>query len=406
MTAPDQSSPDGSLAPGLFAERQAMTEEDAKQKMRLPLGSWDGAQAAVQGELAPRGFVNREVVRLDNRIDQIVYGDNTITQMYTYSESGVWEKPPGAKKIVVNVLAGSSGGGKTNYPSDRYSPGQGGFSGGRSRGEFNAADVPATVAVTVGSGGAGATTVDTNGAPGQGSSFGTLVTAGGAGATTYGTGNITFRMRGGLGGGNVNAADWAAASPGSDGSFQAGGRGGARATDGENGASISIEMVQAGQIGMGSSGGGGGQALGFPSAANGGRGGHGGWPSGAGGGGGGAISGSPSAGNGGNGAAGAVWVEVYLEDTAGIPPSAPTNVAASNITQVSATITWTASTDDVAVLRYEILRDGTQVGTATGTTYDLTGLNAGTTYQITVRAVDLGSNKSPESTALSLTTLT
>lgn len=405
MTTPNQSTPDGSLGPGDFAAWQAMTEEDAKAKMRLPLGSWDGAQAAVQGELAPRGFVNREVVRLDNRIDQLVYGDNTITQMYTYSESGVWEKPPGAKKIVVYVLAGSSGGGKTNYPSDDYSPGQGGFSGGWSRGEFNAADVPATVAVTVGVGGAGATTVDTAGAAGLNSSFGTLVSATGAGPTAYGSGNITFRMRGGLGGGNVNAADWAAASPGSDGSFQAGGRGGARATNGENGASISIEMVQAGQIGMGSSGGGGGQALGFPTAANGGRGGHGGWPSGAGGGGGGAIGGS-SAGNGGNGAVGAVWIEVYLEDTAGVPPSAPTNVTASNVTQVSATITWTASTDDVAVLRYEILRDGTQVGSSSTPTYDLTGLNAGTTYQITVRAVDLGSNKSPESTALSLTTLT
>lgn len=406
MSYPVGGAPSGAFRLGTVKESQDYTEDSVKGIIRARnIGPWEGAQSAVAGELAPRGFVNREVVRLDNRIDQIVYGDNTIVQMYTYSESAVWEKPPGAKKIVVNVLAGSSGGGKTTYPSDNYSPGQGGFSGGWSRGEFDAANVPATVTVTVGVGGAGATTVDTNGAAGQGSSFGTLVSAGGAGSTAYGSGNITFRMRGGLGGGNVNEDDWAAASPGSDGSYQAGGRGGARATNGENGASIDEAMILGGQIGMGSSGGGGGQALGFPTAANGGRGGHGGWPSGAGGGGGGSISGS-SPGNGGNGAVGAVWVEVYLEDTAGIAPSAPTNVTASNITQIGATITWTASTDDIAVLRYEILRDGTQVGSSSTPTFDLTGLNAGTTYQITVRAVDLGSNKSPESTPLSLTTLT
>lgn len=404
MTTPNQSTPDGSLGPGQFAAWQAMTEEDAKAKMRTPLGAWDGAQAAVQGELAPRGFVNREVVRLDNRIDQIAYGDNTLSLLYTYSESGVWEKPPGATKVIVNVLAGSSGGGKTNYPSGDFSPGQGGFSGGWSRGEFNAADVPATVNVTVGVGGAGATVTDSVGAAGQGSSFGTLVSAGGAGSTSYGAGNVTFRMRGGLGGGNINDNDtFVPASPGSDGSYQAGGRGGAKNTPGENGASIDESMILGGQRGMGSSGGGGGMAN---FGDRGGNGGAGGWPSGAGGGGGANNGYNAGSGHGGNGAAGAVWIEVYLKDTAGIAPSAPTNVAASNITQVSAKLTWTASTDDVAVLRYEILRDGTQVGSSSTPTYDLTGLNAGTTYQITVRAVDLGSNKSPESTALSLTTLT
>lgn len=405
MSYPVGGAPDGSWRLGTVGDSQGYTEDSVKGIIRARnIGPWEGAQAVVAGELAPRGFVNREVVRLDNRIDTIMYGDSTLTRLYTYSESGVWEKPAGAKKIVVNVLAGSSGGGKTTYPSEDHSPGQGGFSGGWSRGEFNAADVPATVTVTVGGGGAGATTVDTNGAPGQGSSFGTLVTAGGAGATAYGTGNITFRMRGGLGGGNVNAAEDAPASPGSDGSYQAGGRGGARATNGENGASIDEAMILGGQIGMGSSGGGGGGALSVPAAKDGGRGGHGGWPSGAGGGGGGSGFGS-AAGNGGNGAVGAVWVEVYLEDTAGVAPSAPTNVTASNITQVSAKITWTASTDDVAVLRYEILRNGTQVGSSNTTTYDLTGLNAGTAYQITVRAVDLGSNKSAESTPLTVTTL-
>jgi hypothetical protein len=49
----------------------------------------------------------------------------------------------------------------------------------------------------------------------------------------------------------------------------------------------------------------------------------------------------------------------YAEDTT--PPSAPTNVTSSNITDTSMTITWTASTDNVA--GYKIYQNGSLVYT-------------------------------------------
>ena len=85
-------------------------------------------------------------------------------------------------------------------------------------------------------------------------------------------------------------------------------------------------------------------------------------------------------------------------------PSTPSGLTSSNITQTSATVSWTASTDNIAVTGYKILRNGTQVGTSTTTSYNLTGLTAGTTYSITVQAYDAAGNNSAISTALSLTT--
>jgi chitodextrinase len=90
----------------------------------------------------------------------------------------------------------------------------------------------------------------------------------------------------------------------------------------------------------------------------------------------------------------------------GQAPSAPTNVASSNVTKIGARVTWTASTDNVAVTNYNIYRNGTYVATVSGTTttYNLSGLTAGTTYSITVRALDAAKNFT-NSTALSVTTL-
>lgn len=85
-------------------------------------------------------------------------------------------------------------------------------------------------------------------------------------------------------------------------------------------------------------------------------------------------------------------------------PSIPTSVTSSNITQTSATVSWAASTDNVAVTGYKIFRNGTQIGTSTTTSYSLTGLTAGTTYSITIQAYDAAGNSSANSTALSLTT--
>lgn len=98
---------------------------------------------------------------------------------------------------------------------------------------------------------------------------------------------------------------------------------------------------------------------------------------------------------------GLIWGGTSTDTTA---PTIPTNLTASSITTTSATVSWTASTDNVGVTAYKIFRNGTQVGTSTSTSYGLTGLTAGTTYSITVQAYDAAGNSSASSTALSLTT--
>jgi hypothetical protein len=87
-----------------------------------------------------------------------------------------------------------------------------------------------------------------------------------------------------------------------------------------------------------------------------------------------------------------------------IAPSVPAGLAASNVTQTSFTLTWTASTDNVGVTGYEIFRNGTSIGTSTGTSFPVTGLTAGTNYSMRVRARDAVPNWSAQSNALSVTT--
>jgi uncharacterized repeat protein (TIGR01451 family) len=86
------------------------------------------------------------------------------------------------------------------------------------------------------------------------------------------------------------------------------------------------------------------------------------------------------------------------------PPSAPTNLSAPAVSASQVTLTWTASTDNVAVAGYRILRGGASVGTSTQTTYTDTGLSPSTTYTYTVVAYDAANNSSAPSQGLSVTT--
>jgi chitodextrinase len=86
-------------------------------------------------------------------------------------------------------------------------------------------------------------------------------------------------------------------------------------------------------------------------------------------------------------------------------PSAPSGLAASNVAQTSLTLNWSASTDNVAVTGYRVLRNGVQVGTPTGTTFADSGLVANTTYTYVVRAVDAAGNVSADSNTITPTTL-
>jgi uncharacterized repeat protein (TIGR03806 family) len=83
-------------------------------------------------------------------------------------------------------------------------------------------------------------------------------------------------------------------------------------------------------------------------------------------------------------------------------PSVPTNVQAAAQSSTSIQITWTASTDNVAVAGYRIFRNGSTTILATvtsGTSYTDTGLTPTTGYTYQVRAFDTAAT--PNVSALS-----
>ncbi len=86
-------------------------------------------------------------------------------------------------------------------------------------------------------------------------------------------------------------------------------------------------------------------------------------------------------------------------------PTAPTSLTASGTTQTSTNLSWTASTDNVAVTGYDVYRGTTLVTTVTGTSYTATGLAAATAYTFSVRAKDAAGNISASSNVVNVTTL-
>ncbi|MFD3555162.1 glycosyl hydrolase family 18 protein [Streptomyces goshikiensis] len=86
------------------------------------------------------------------------------------------------------------------------------------------------------------------------------------------------------------------------------------------------------------------------------------------------------------------------------PPSAPGTPTASNVTETSLTLNWSAATDDKGVKNYDVYRGGTKITTVTGTSYGDSGLTKGTTYNYTVTARDTVDQTGPSSGSLSVTT--
>ncbi len=86
-------------------------------------------------------------------------------------------------------------------------------------------------------------------------------------------------------------------------------------------------------------------------------------------------------------------------------PTAPTSLASSSVTSSSATLSWTPSTDNVAVTGYRIYKNGTLLTTTTSTSYSATGLSASTTYTFYVTAYDAAGNISAASSTISVKTL-
>ena len=92
-------------------------------------------------------------------------------------------------------------------------------------------------------------------------------------------------------------------------------------------------------------------------------------------------------------------------DTDTTPPQPPTGLMTTGHTVSTIALSWTAATDNVGVVGYRVIRNGTQVGTPTATTFNDTGLAAGTSYTYTVRAVDAAGLLSAPSAALIASTL-
>ena len=97
--------------------------------------------------------------------------------------------------------------------------------------------------------------------------------------------------------------------------------------------------------------------------------------------------------------------EVYGPSTSDVqPPSAPGNLTVTGHTSGSVSLSWSASTDNVGVTGYQVLRSGTVVGTTSGTAFTVTGLAAATGYSFTVTARDAAGNTSAQSGGVSVTT--
>src|SRR5205814_3504166 len=94
--------------------------------------------------------------------------------------------------------------------------------------------------------------------------------------------------------------------------------------------------------------------------------------------------------------------QAALDTTA---PSVPGGLSAAATSSSQINLSWSASTDNVAVTGYRVYRAGTLLVTLGAVTaYQNTGLAASTSYSYTVQVIDAASNASAQSTSASATT--
>lgn len=97
------------------------------------------------------------------------------------------------------------------------------------------------------------------------------------------------------------------------------------------------------------------------------------------------------------------WTDVHFDEiVVGLdtnPPSAVTSLTATAVSESQIDLVWNPSTDDSAVAKYGVYKDGVWVADVTHTGagsygYNVTGLTAGTSYTFEVKAVDTWNNTS------------
>src|SRR5205085_2952362 len=83
----------------------------------------------------------------------------------------------------------------------------------------------------------------------------------------------------------------------------------------------------------------------------------------------------------------------------------PASLAATAISASQVNLSWSASSDNVGVTGYNVLRGGALIAVTSSLTYADTGLSPSTAYTYTVSAFDAAGNTSAPSTVASATTL-
>ena len=96
----------------------------------------------------------------------------------------------------------------------------------------------------------------------------------------------------------------------------------------------------------------------------------------------------------------AAWSAAGVDSTA---PSMPTGLAASDAGGGTVRLTWTASTDNVAVTSYLVYRGGAYIGWSATASYTDPVAPIGTASAYQVRALDKAGNRSDKSAAVSIT---
>ncbi|MGB9619360.1 MAG: N-acetylmuramoyl-L-alanine amidase, partial [Armatimonadota bacterium] len=86
------------------------------------------------------------------------------------------------------------------------------------------------------------------------------------------------------------------------------------------------------------------------------------------------------------------------------PPSVPTNLAGYAPSQTEVNLTWSPSTDNVAVAYYRVYRGGSPIGTSPSASYTDSTCSANTTYSYSVSAVDTSGNESAQCAPINITT--
>jgi hypothetical protein len=97
--------------------------------------------------------------------------------------------------------------------------------------------------------------------------------------------------------------------------------------------------------------------------------------------------------------------QVRLNNIDSQAPTVPTGLSATVVASNRIDLSWNASGDNVGVDGYLIYRNGTRIAATASLAYQSIGLNPSTSYAYRVAAFDAAGNISPQSTAVTKTTL-